>query len=69
MGAANKKKMVLLVFGLLFLFFGMAMGKEQEQEDDQIDKFEKFIMKKRVNAAYFIVGNNTFRLNSLNNYL
>lgn len=69
MGATNQKKMVLLVFGLLFLFFGMAMGKEQEQEDDQIDKFEKFIMKKRVNAAYFIVGNNTFRLNSLNNYL
>ncbi|MCU0288956.1 MAG: hypothetical protein MUF15_21500 [Acidobacteria bacterium] len=64
MSTTKQKKIFLAIFGLLFLLVGMVMGDEEEE-----DKLEKFINKKRVNAAYVIAGFNALRLGPLNNYL
>lgn len=67
MGMPNQKKLILIVFGALFLFFlvsGTAPGQEKE-----IEKIKKFIKKKRINAAYLMAGENMFAIGKLNDYL
>ena len=66
MFTANQKKSILitLTFGLLFCFSLMTLAQEKE-----IEEIEKFIKKKRVNAAYVMAGQNMLSLNELNNFL
>lgn len=64
----DRKKIFLIVIGVLFFFVNAALGQEKEK-GDEIDKFTEFIKEKRVNAAYAIAGYDLLRLNQLNNYL
>lgn len=66
MFTANQKKSLLitLTFGLIFCFAFMVLAQEKE-----IEKIEKFIKKKRVNAAYIMAGQNMMSFNNLNNFL
>lgn len=71
MSTANQKKIFLMIIGLIFLFFSSAltMGMNRENEEDDLDKIENFIKKKRVNAAYLMVGQNMLQISQLNNFL
>lgn len=67
---ADRKKIFLIVIGLLILFFnGAAVLAQKKEGGDEIDKFAKFIKQKRVNAAYLIVGYDMFKFSRLNSYL
>lgn len=71
MSKAKQKKLFLVVASLIFLFFSTAsaMGMNRENEEDDLDRIEKFIKKKRVNAAYLMIGQNMLQINQLNNFL
>ena len=60
----NKKKLLFITLTLGFIFCFSFMTVAQEKE---IEEIKKFIKKKRVNAAYFIAGQNMMSLNRLNN--
>ncbi|MCX6580626.1 MAG: hypothetical protein NT166_10635 [Candidatus Aminicenantes bacterium] len=66
----DRKKVFLIVMGLLFFFFNAAAVLAQEKEGgDEIEEFTKFINRKRINAAYIIVGRDMFNFGRLNSYL
>lgn len=59
-----------VIMGLLLCFSaGLSAQEEKKEPEDKIEKFTKFIKKKRVNAAYIIGGLNTLHLDTLNRYL
>jgi len=63
--ASQKKSLLItLTFGLLFCSSLMAFAQEKE-----IEEIEKFIKKKRVNAAYIMAGQNIMSFNNLNDFL
>ncbi len=64
MFSPDRKKIILIVIGLFF-FFDAAWGQEKEIGDE----IAKFINRKRINAAYLIVGGNMFNFDHLNSYL
>ncbi|MDQ1352709.1 MAG: hypothetical protein QG657_3015 [Acidobacteriota bacterium] len=67
---ADRKKLFLIVIGLLILFFNAAAVLAQEEENkNEFEDFAKFLKIKRVNAGYIIFGRNMFNFGRLNSYL
>ena len=70
MTVLNRRFMFGVIFGLLVCFStGLIAQEEQKEPEDKIEKFTKFIKKKRVNAAYIIGGLNILNLDALNQHL
>ncbi len=64
-------KKYILFFLIFLLFFSVlvwATVPEEEDEDDPVG-IKSFMIKKRVNAAYVIIGAGSLRIKSLNDFL
>jgi hypothetical protein len=59
-----------VIIGLLVCFSASLFAQEDKNEpEDKIEKFTRFIKKKRVNAAYVMGGLNKLNLDTLNRHL
>lgn len=67
----NHYKKALLILLLAFLTFipVLAEDEPEKEKDNEIEKLEKFMKKKRINAGYLILGARNMNLSNLNNYL
>lgn len=66
----NYIKSLLLVLILVFMVSGPVLSEEpSDEKENEVEKFEKFIKKKRINAGYLILGARNMNLTNLNHYL